>query len=307
MKVLIDRDSVHPGDDVNHEGTVRAPRSTAVGQFLSDYAPRLSFTNGTDACWVIEQGSLVGDRTAIGVWPQHWKPGNLLDVSVRTLGDLIGEGEPALYFRYHPGLDPAIVLDLLKQGKLSRNQVQAGHHRVINDRIVADTAAISIIRPERLLSAQLVDALVAFGVDVRAHTADALFMRTDKQEYEIHRDGGLYRVTAPVPKYSSVKFNLAFSLAEDAVRLLIRSIGDARRQAASLGALDWPANDLPAPVEEPRRYMWRSTFVADGVEHFVDFGVATHLTDTFTPIATVPIDRLLEAYSPPAEAVSSPS
>ena len=119
MKVLIDRDSVHPGDDVNHEGTVRAPRSTAVGQFLSDYAPRLSFTNGTDACWVIEQGSLVGDRTAIGVWPQHWKPGNLLDVSVRTLGDLIGEGEPALYFRYHPGLDPAIVLDLLKQGKLS--------------------------------------------------------------------------------------------------------------------------------------------------------------------------------------------
>jgi hypothetical protein len=53
--------------------------------------------------------------------------------------------------------------------------------------------------------------------------------------------------------------------------------------------------------------MWRSTFTVDGVEHFVDFGVATHLTDTFTPIATVPIDSLVDAYLAPAGKVGSPS
>jgi hypothetical protein len=278
-----------------------------VGQFLSDYAPRLSFNGSNEACWVIEQGSLVGDRTAIGVWPQHWKSGNLLDDSVRTLGDLIGDGEPALFFRYHAGLDPAIVLALLKQGKHSRNQVQAGHHRVINDRIVADTAAISIVRPERLIPAPLIEALMALGVEVRAHTADSLYLRMDKQEYEIHRAAELFRVTAPLPKYDSLEFSVGFSLADDAVRMLIRSIGDARRKAAGLAVVEWPANELPSPVEGPRRYMWSSRFTVDGIEHFVDFGGTVHLTDTFTAIATVPIAQLVEAYSSADGTVGSPS
>ncbi len=117
MTIQIDRDSVHPGDDlVSHATTLNISHSATIADFLKEirqvhFLPSIS---GGKATWLIDsEGS---ESKCIGVLAQQWSEPKLT-ISASTPITEISSGKPGFYFRYWCQADPDTVFSCVRSGR----------------------------------------------------------------------------------------------------------------------------------------------------------------------------------------------
>jgi len=116
IAVLVDRDSVHPGDDYSsHEVEIEISESMRTSELLQlakETCP-LANISGGKATWFAYAGYWI-NRKNIAVLPQQWtSPKFLLDESL--LASELFEGvEKIITFRYWCQIDPDVIYKALE-------------------------------------------------------------------------------------------------------------------------------------------------------------------------------------------------
>lgn len=116
MTVLVDRDSVCAGDDVeSHQVRLSVPASCDVRGLLALAwrACPLASIETERATWLIDAG---GSDRCIGVMAQQWSRPRLLVPGDTRASELFAEREPTLHFRYWCQSDPDAVFEALRWG-----------------------------------------------------------------------------------------------------------------------------------------------------------------------------------------------
>ncbi|WP_434599771.1 hypothetical protein [Streptomyces sp. A5-4] len=121
MKLLLTRESVAMGDDVNapHEQQKEFPDDLAIGEAIATiiadgYLPRIA---GGCATWVLTMSG----ATSSAVVAQQWERPLLLVAGQEPLGSLAGpdRGEVRWHFRYLAQQDPDVVYRRLSETEAS--------------------------------------------------------------------------------------------------------------------------------------------------------------------------------------------
>lgn len=110
LKIKIDRDSVHPADDLfSHEKTIQFPTSGTILEFLTlvNHPPYLPSISGDQATWIID---LLGPQeNCLGVVAQQWQQPKLTIPLATPITDLITSQHSTFFFRYWCQADPEKV------------------------------------------------------------------------------------------------------------------------------------------------------------------------------------------------------
>ena len=129
IKVKIDRDSVHAGDDfISHAAIVRISPSASIAEFLEqvrkpNFYPTsiggnitfLPGIKGGNATWLIDCGGIKGK--CIGVIAAQWQEAKLTLPADTPLKSLLLSNSSGFYFRYWCQADPEIVFSCVLNGK----------------------------------------------------------------------------------------------------------------------------------------------------------------------------------------------
>ena len=118
INVKIDRDSVHPGDDVqSHATTLRVPSTATLGAFLlqvrqTNYLPGI---HGGKATWLI---NLTGNEgKCIGVVAEEWNEPKLTIPADTPVKTLLHSNPSGFIFRYWCQANPETVFSSVLYGK----------------------------------------------------------------------------------------------------------------------------------------------------------------------------------------------
>ncbi|MFJ7248913.1 hypothetical protein ACIQWA_30935 [Kitasatospora sp. NPDC098652] len=107
MRVILTRDSVHPGDDPPHHWDFTVDPTTTLGDLIDravDYPYRIDGSS-----WSAALEGAPADEAPIATVSMHWaKPRftNEADRQLRLDSVTTAPGELGLHFRYHPGTVP---------------------------------------------------------------------------------------------------------------------------------------------------------------------------------------------------------
>ena len=118
MDVKIDRDSVHPGDDLeSHAIPLSVTLSTTIGVLLqqvnqSGFLPGIS---GGEATWLVDVKD--GKAGCIGVMAQQWQEPRLIIPMQTPVSDLLYVNQSSFYFRYWCQAAPEIVFESVLNGR----------------------------------------------------------------------------------------------------------------------------------------------------------------------------------------------
>ncbi|MET3109502.1 peptidoglycan/xylan/chitin deacetylase (PgdA/CDA1 family) [Oxalobacteraceae bacterium GrIS 2.11] len=117
IEINVNRDSVHPGDDiVSHSKQIRISSSSTVKELVemirqSDYLPKIV---GGNATWIVDcLGAYYG---VIAVDAQQWKAPKLAVQEGTLVSKLLVDGKANLYFRYWCQSDPEMVYESVIEG-----------------------------------------------------------------------------------------------------------------------------------------------------------------------------------------------
>jgi hypothetical protein len=115
--VHLNRDSVHPGDDLeSHASTISVDSSSTIASLLcrlkSDYLPGIA---GGEATWIITSS---GDGPSpLGVLAQQWREPKLRVPHTSLIGELLGTIRPSISFEYWCQKDPQLVFERIAAEK----------------------------------------------------------------------------------------------------------------------------------------------------------------------------------------------
>jgi hypothetical protein len=115
--VHIDRDSVHPGDDLeSHAAKVEIDSESDIGSMLKDLQSRyLPSIAGGVATWIV---SCSGDGpNPVGVLAQQWQEPRLRVPLETPITQVLGCGRLSVSFEYWCQKDPALVFEKIFAGK----------------------------------------------------------------------------------------------------------------------------------------------------------------------------------------------
>jgi hypothetical protein len=123
ISVKINRDSVHPGDDLDsHATTINIPAQSTVINLLdgirkSNFLPSIA---GGEATWIIDcSGAPNGN---LGVLAQQWNTPRLTVPEETSVAQLSFDCTINLYFQYWCQSDPDVVYSCVRSGKEPPNK-----------------------------------------------------------------------------------------------------------------------------------------------------------------------------------------
>ncbi|MFD4400892.1 hypothetical protein [Kitasatospora sp. NPDC058397] len=107
MRVILTRDSVHPGDDPPHHWDFTVDPATTLGDLIDQAANYPYRVDGSN--WSIALTGTPAGEAPIATVSMHWAKPRFTNEADRQLRlDSVGTtpGELRLYFRWHPGTIP---------------------------------------------------------------------------------------------------------------------------------------------------------------------------------------------------------
>jgi hypothetical protein len=173
VRVLVDRDSVAMGDDVEpHERVVEVAATATLAELFAVAAPRVSVSGGST--WVSSWNG-----TPFAVWTARWEAPRTWDAGLRTVGDLpTGPGTPRLHHAYWTQLDAEWLVAQLRGGApLDRRRLERDHAPLAAQRHEAALRERERTHPGRLFDPATVAALEGLGARTDVHT-DRLYRCT---------------------------------------------------------------------------------------------------------------------------------
>ena len=221
MHILVDRDSVAMGDDVEgHQRTVEVPDDLTVEELLRTVTPDVCVNGGSTwiCCW---------NDVPFAVHSSAWGTGRVWDQSYRTLADLpagepvdgpvdapvdgpadepadapvdapADERTPRLVHRYWQQMDPDWLLAQLRAGHpLDRQALQARWEVLAEERAVATLRAHEPFAVTRLLDLATVHVLTALGARVDVHTEDVCRLFVGPQVWTVQRSRPVTWILTP--------------------------------------------------------------------------------------------------------------
>lgn len=117
ITVHLNRDSVHPGDDLeSHASTVEVDSAQDIGSLLKqlarNYLPSIA---GGKATWIVScSGNCL---RPLGVLAQQWKDPHLRVPAEALVGHVLGTERPSISFEYWCQKDPTLVFSAISSGK----------------------------------------------------------------------------------------------------------------------------------------------------------------------------------------------
>ncbi|WP_432571421.1 hypothetical protein [Kineococcus sp. SYSU DK005] len=187
MHLLVDRDSVHVGDDVEgHQRTVEVPDDLTVEELLRTVTPDVCVNSGSTGicCW---------NDVPFAVHASAWGEGRVWQARYRTLADLpAGEGAdvrtPRLVLRYWQQVDPDWLPAQLRAGQpLNQRALRARWEAVAEERAVAALRAHEPFVVTHLLDPATVQVLTALGARVDVHTEDVCRLFIGQEVWTVQR------------------------------------------------------------------------------------------------------------------------
>ncbi|NAZ74233.1 hypothetical protein GTQ99_02160 [Kineococcus sp. T13] len=166
MRIVVDRDSVAMGDDVEpHRRIVEVPDDAPLEEVLRRTAPDVSVSGGST--WITTWNGV-----PVAVHSSRWGTGRVWDERYRTLADLPpGEGTPVLFHRYWAQVDADWLLERLRAGEpLDRGTLERQWAPLAEQRREHALRERERTHPGRLLDTATVAALTALGARVEVHT-----------------------------------------------------------------------------------------------------------------------------------------
>lgn len=119
MKVTVhlNRDSVHPGDDLeSHASNVEVDSERELGslltQLMQEYLPGIA---GGEATWIVSCSG--NSPSPLGVLAQQWKSPRLRIPAETSVGQVLGTERPSISFEYWCQKDPILVFNAISRGK----------------------------------------------------------------------------------------------------------------------------------------------------------------------------------------------
>src|SRR5689334_7204758 len=119
MKVTVhlNRDSVHPGDDIeSHASTVEVDPDAELGsllmQLMRTYLPGIA---GGKATWIVSCSG--NGPSPLGVLAQQWQDSRLRIPAETSVRQALGTDRPSISFEYWCQKDPALVFSAISCGK----------------------------------------------------------------------------------------------------------------------------------------------------------------------------------------------
>ena len=119
MKVTVhqNRDSVHPGDNLESHGAyVEVDSDGKFGalsmQLMQDYLPGIA---GGEATWIVSGSA--NSPSPLGVVAQQWTSPRLRIPAEMTVGQVLGIERPSIYFEYWSQKDPIQVFNAISHDK----------------------------------------------------------------------------------------------------------------------------------------------------------------------------------------------
>lgn len=117
LTVHLNRDSVHPGDDLqSHASTIQVEGDSTIGELLEktkrNYLPGIA---GGQSTWIVSCSAAT--PSPLGVLAQQWAAPKLrvpLDTPIHTL---LGTTRPSVTFEYWCQKDPDLVFNRIAAGK----------------------------------------------------------------------------------------------------------------------------------------------------------------------------------------------
>lgn len=239
LQVRVDRDSVAAGDDAtSHERVVERPAGVRLGALVESVAPEIRAAGWS---WVVRVG-----REVVAVWSADH------GVQLLVPDRVVQAGEVEVFFLYFLQIDPAWLHRRLAAG--------AQPHRAT---LVEEYAPIARARheeelrrrerelPARLLAADCVAALVAFGATIDLHCDTTCRFRVDGEEWTVARADTMTQVFAPGRRGPTVSVRPV----EVAEGWLVAALGARVREAQGLSS--YPAHELhPIPGLVLRHGRW---------------------------------------------------
>ncbi|WP_346831543.1 hypothetical protein ABDX87_03115 [Pseudomonas abietaniphila] len=116
LVVAIDRDSVHPGDDlISHANSVKLDPVATLRIALEAIQAMhyLSSISGDEATWII-----CASGQPIGVIAQQWAAPKLVVPIESLVTQFFGGDEPVLFFKYWCQTDPHVVFSRIEAGEV---------------------------------------------------------------------------------------------------------------------------------------------------------------------------------------------
>ncbi|ABS04302.1 hypothetical protein [Kineococcus radiotolerans] len=201
MQILVDRDSVAMGDDVEgHQRIVEVPDDATVEELLRTVTPDVSVNGGSTwiCCW---------NDVPFAVHASAWGEGRVWDQRYRTLADLptdipAGEGAdvrtPRLVFRYWLQMDPDWLLAQLHGGHpLDRQALRTRWDAIAEERAVAAMRAHEPFVRTPLLDRATVQVLTALGARIDVHTEDVCRLFVGPQVWTVQRSHPVTWILTP--------------------------------------------------------------------------------------------------------------
>lgn len=114
--LAIDRDSVHPGDDlISHANSVKLDPTATLRIALEAIQAMhyLSSISGDEATWTI-----CASGQPIGVIAQQWAAPKLVVPIESLVTQFFGGDEPVLFFKYWCQTDPHVVFSRIEAGEV---------------------------------------------------------------------------------------------------------------------------------------------------------------------------------------------
>ncbi len=227
--VRVDRDSVAAGDDVvSHKRLVERPAGLSLSALLETVTPEVRADGWS---WVVRVG-----REVVGVWS--------VDHGVRLLvpDRVVPAGEVEVCFAYFLQIDPAWLHQRLAAGAAPRRDSLLDEYAPIaRQRREEELRRRERDLPARLLTADCVVALVAFGATIDLHCDTTCRFRVDGDEWTVARADTMTQVFAPGRRGPTVSVRPV----EVAEGWLVAALGARLREAQGLSS--YPAHE-PHPI-----------------------------------------------------------
>ncbi|MFL6636821.1 MAG: hypothetical protein ACJ8HJ_31390 [Massilia sp.] len=117
MTVHLNRDSVHPGDDIeSHASNVEVDPEAELGsllmQLMRTYLPGIA---GGEATWIVSCSG--NGPSPLGVLAQQWQGPRLRIPAETSVAQALGTERPSISFEYWCQKDPALVFSVISFGK----------------------------------------------------------------------------------------------------------------------------------------------------------------------------------------------
>lgn len=300
VRIIVDRDSVAMGDDVeSHRREFDFAATTTLGDLLIAIRPDASIAGGR-ATWLV----VVGDP--VGVYAQEWGATKFFgspDVRVdkcapapSTQPGELTEAALSIRFRYLAQVDPQIVFNRYRGG----GSLSATERSQLSAQRIAQLTEADAIRAERESAARYfspatVAALENFGCTVRIHSAryfSCAYQLGDRlQDLIVQASDTMAGVSVDGQHLAFFRPVL------HAEQFVVVQVGDSWRTGMGRPPVALPAPEpglaVSALISGTR---WFVKYNQGPVRHSATFGIHQDLATRFAGYAPLPLSTIIAAY-----------